>query len=119
MHKLKLRRLELGFTQEEVVELTGISISTIQGIEGNKQHKIRFDVAAAIAEGLDSQLHTIFDARELSHLGRPAKTGRPIVNIASKRRGSRCANPVCNQEVSLAETSRGRSDCCNREVIAS
>lgn len=38
-------------------------------------------VAKALADALDTEVYSIFDKTELSHLGRPPHTGRPIVAL--------------------------------------
>lgn len=111
LHKIELRRLELGFTQAEVAILCGVSIDTICRIESEtSEFKTRFDTARLIADGLESQLHTLFEPMELSHLGRPPQTGGKITHIATKQKGATC--PSCWTERSLRETQVGISDCC-------
>ena len=119
MHKIELRRIELGFSVADVAILTGLSQGTIYRIESENPdgYRVRLDTAQAIAYGLDSQLHTLFDGEELSHLGRPAHTGRPIVDIQTKRKtGQRC--PECNVISSHKELEQGRSECHNMALGA-
>jgi DNA-binding XRE family transcriptional regulator len=115
---IQLRRIELGLSVADVAVLTGICTSTLYRIEREEPDRFhtRLDVAQAIAYGLDSQLHTLFNPDELSEIGRPAKTGRPIVNISSKRRLARCSE--CNTECSQREQSEGISECCNAALAS-
>ncbi|MFZ2126134.1 MAG: helix-turn-helix transcriptional regulator [Candidatus Microsaccharimonas sp.] len=115
LHKIEIRRRELGLSIAEVAKRSGIAETTIRGIEAETPngYKTRFDVAKAIAAGLESQTHTLFDAIELSHLGRPAKTGRPIADIDEKRTEKPC--PSCNYIL----PSNGKCNNGCKEVIAS
>jgi len=118
MHNIQLRRIELGLSVADVAVLTGICTTTLYRIEREEPDGFhtRMDVAQAIAYGLDSQLHTLFRASELSEIGRPAKTGSPIINISSKRRPTRCS--ACNMECSPREQSDGVSDCCSAALAS-
>jgi len=120
LHKIEIRRHELGITKSELARRSGVSVISITRIESPSLdgHKTSFDVAIEIAKGLESQVHTLFDSIELSNLGRPAKSGSPIRNIASKRPKKYCGNASCQNELSLSEIAMGRSECCN-EAIAS
>jgi len=75
-HKLKRIRQDVGWTVKELYELSDISISTILGIEnGTSRFKTNNGVASRLAKALECHVSDIFDATELSDLGRPACTG--------------------------------------------
>lgn len=78
--RLRTLRLELGLTMTEVAELSGLALSTIHRIEnGDNERHTNLSVAAALAEALYVEVHDIFEPGELTHLGRPALTGAPMV----------------------------------------
>ncbi len=75
-HKLKRIRQDVGWTVVELSEQSGISVSTILGIEnGTSRFKTNNGVASRLARALECHVSDIFDANELSDLGRPACTG--------------------------------------------
>lgn len=111
MHKVEQARRMAELSVKELAELSGISKTSIRKIEseGRKDGcKTRKDVAKAIADALKVPMITLFEWAELSEVGRPAKTGSPIVNIASKRRTSlRCSEPGCNMEAATLLSASG------------
>lgn len=121
MHKIEMRRIELDFSVAEVAILCDVSPQTIYRIESESgKHKVRQDTARSIALGLDSQLHTLFERSELTHLGRPPKTGHPIVDIASRKKHDKELEcPDCNIIGSEQSGVAGYSECCNAELVAS
>jgi len=92
LHRIAVRRIELGFTQHEVAELCGLHVDTVRSIETRDTYreKVNLVTARALTEGLDCQLHTLFEGRELTHIGRPARTGRPLRQEDSLRLGPLC-----------------------------
>ncbi|GEM_PF-1666926 len=84
MHKLKKLRKDVGFSVEELAEYTGLSVSTIRGIEnGTSQFRTNIGVAQILADTFDCDVNDIFASEELSHLGRPPLTGKPIGHVTS------------------------------------
>jgi DNA-binding XRE family transcriptional regulator len=61
---------------------SGISTGTIVKIEnGTSEYRTNDGVASALAEALDCYVSDLFEASELSQLGRPPCTGKPIGTI--------------------------------------
>ena len=86
-HELRHVRSGLGLTVKELSELSGISIGTIYRIEsGDKTYKINDQTARAIADALYLQMLDVFKGDELSHLGRPPMTGKPIVTPLRRKK---------------------------------
>ncbi len=84
MHKLQELREDAGFTVAELAEYTGLSTSTIYGIEnGTSEFKTHVGVAQILAETFDCDVNDIFTSEELSHRGRPPLTGKPIGHVTS------------------------------------
>lgn len=79
MHKLRHLRESYGLSAPELSVLSDISVGAIHRIESGKNpYKTNDGVAKALAAALDVDVCDIFDAIELSHLGRPPHTGKPI-----------------------------------------
>ena len=79
MHKLRHFRESNGLTAKDLSILSDISVGAIHRIEsGNNPYKTNEGVAFALAAALDVEIGDIFDKSELSHLGRPPHTGKPI-----------------------------------------
>lgn len=79
MHKLRNYRESYGLTVANLSVLSDISVGAIHRIEsGNNPYKVNEGVALALAHALDLEVGQLFDKSELSHLGRPPHTGRPI-----------------------------------------
>ena len=70
-----------GVTRSELAEIAEVSEQTIRGIEDGKQFRTNDSIAENIANAFGISALEIFDPCELSHLGRPAGTGRPISTI--------------------------------------
>lgn len=86
-HELRRVRHSLGLTVQELSELSGISVGTIYRIEsGDKTYKINDQTARALADALYLQMLDVFKGDELSHLGRPPKTGKPIVTPLRRKK---------------------------------
>ena len=80
-------RLSLGLTVQELSELSDISVGTIYRIEsGDKTYKINDQTARALADALYLQMLDVFKGDELSHLGRPPMTGKPIVTPLRRKK---------------------------------
>lgn len=72
-------RRYVGFTVEELSEYTGLSESTIYRIEReDNPFKTRHDVASSLAEAFGVPIDDLFDSEDISHLGRPAHSGKPL-----------------------------------------
>lgn len=79
MHPLEKHRKEAGLTRKELAERTGLATSTIERIEkGTSPYKTHMSVAILLADALSCEVTDLFKNDELSHLGRPPLTGRPI-----------------------------------------
>lgn len=79
LHRLRNYRESYGFTVKDLSILSDISIGAIHRIEsGNSPYKTNEGVAFALAAALDVKVSDLFDPSELSHLGRPPHTGKPI-----------------------------------------
>ena len=94
MHPVKLSRLAVGFSVQELAEYTRLNAGTIYRIEGGTSpFKTSYSVAEILAETFDCEVSDLFGQDELSHLGRPALTGTPITITqtfkATLRRGNR------------------------------
>ena len=78
---LKQARESAGLeTMQDLAEESGISITTIRGIENNiGEFKTSYDVAIALAKAVGLEISDIKWPRGLSNLGRPAKSGHPLV----------------------------------------
>lgn len=79
MHRLRHYRESYGFSVKDLSILSDISVNAIHRIEsGSNPYKVNEGVAMALADALDVRVYNIFDKGELSHLGRPPHTGKPI-----------------------------------------
>lgn len=79
LHRLRNYRESYGLTVKDLSILSDISVGAIHRIEsGNSPYKTNEGVALALAAALDVEVHDLFDQSELSHLGRPPHTGKPI-----------------------------------------
>ncbi len=79
MHKLRHWRESYGLTVADLSELSDISVDVIHRIEsGHNPYKVNETTAQALANALYLQVEDLFDKSELSHLGRPPHTGKPI-----------------------------------------
>lgn len=79
MHQLRIIRESYGLTVHDLSVLSDISVNAITRIESGKNpYKTNEGVALALAHALDAEVCDIFDKTELSHLGRPPHTGKPI-----------------------------------------
>lgn len=82
MHKLKHLRESYGLSVKDLSVLSDISVAAISRIEsGCSPYKTNNGVALALASALDVEVSVIFEKVELSHLGRPPHTGRPIASL--------------------------------------
>lgn len=110
MHKLRGIRESYGLTINELAELSGIAPGTIRDIEsGHKTYKIHDGVAKAIADALYEETLNIFQKTELSHLGRPPMTGRPLTPGASDPFKVAAGEVLCLSCCLITRTSSG--DC--------
>lgn len=78
-YTLKEAREELGMTKRDLSRESGISMAAINAVENGSAYKTSEGVAKALAEALALEVHEIAWPRGLSHLGRPAKSGKPII----------------------------------------
>ena len=79
-HRLQIIREDVGLTRKELAELAEVAAQTIGRIEnGSSPYKTQESVAHQLAAALYVKVSDIFHPTELSHLGRPAATGTPIV----------------------------------------
>ncbi|HYG83265.1 MAG TPA: helix-turn-helix transcriptional regulator [Verrucomicrobiae bacterium] len=79
MHTLRELRETNGLTINELAELTGVAPCTITGIERRTSpYRTQQDVAWRLAQLFEVPVRRIFAPGEVSHLGRPAGTGKPI-----------------------------------------
>jgi transcriptional regulator with XRE-family HTH domain len=79
VHQLRIIRESYGLTIHDLSVLSDISVNAITRIESGKNpYKTNEGVALALAHALDAEVCDIFDKTELSHLGRPPHTGKPI-----------------------------------------
>ena len=78
-HNLRTKREEYGLSICDLSVLSDISVSAISSIEsGRKPYKTNVGVALALAKALDCEVGDLFAKSELSHLGRPPHTGKPL-----------------------------------------
>lgn len=79
MHKLRNYRESYGLTAKDLSVRSDISVGAIYRIEsGSSPYKTNEGVAFALAAALDVKVNDLFDPSELSHLGRPPHTGKPL-----------------------------------------
>lgn len=79
LHKLCSFRESIGLTVAELANEAGVSRGVIYEIEsGLKKYKVNYTVAEALAEALEVHVYDIFTKTEVSELGRPAHTGKPL-----------------------------------------
>lgn len=82
MHRLRHYRESYGLSIKDLSVLSDISVTAIHRIEsGSNPYKVNEGVAKALADALDTDVFSIFEKSELSHLGRPPHTGKPIVRV--------------------------------------
>jgi DNA-binding XRE family transcriptional regulator len=78
-YTLKQARELLGMSRRDLRKASGISLAAINAVEKGGQYKTSESVAEALADAVALDVNEIEWPRGLSHLGRPAKTGKPIV----------------------------------------
>ncbi len=84
-YTLEQARDILGITRRQLADQSGISWHAIWYIEtGKSVCSTNQTVALALAETLGLEVNEIDWPRGISHLGRPAKTGKPIQGIATR-----------------------------------
>jgi DNA-binding XRE family transcriptional regulator len=104
-HALYYARVDAGLTREELADLTGLSLGTIWKIETkSSEFKTNRKVAELLAEALELPVRELFDSHELSHLGRPPLTGRPI--------GSSTAITVVQTTTVMVGSNEALCTCC-------
>ena len=112
MHKLKRLRKDVGFSIAELAEVSGLSESTIRGIEeGTSQYRTNIGVAMILADLFDCKVEDIFDSTEVSHLGRPPLTGVPIGRMVKTVEITVTAN---GQSETLKLTHELEGELCNK-----
>ena len=75
---LKTLRITHGLSQSDLSELSGISTGTIVRIENKQSTGIHQGVAWSLADALGVSMSDIDWPADLTHRGRPPKTGRPL-----------------------------------------
>jgi len=123
LHKIKFRRLELGFTVADIAVLSGLSAQTIHRIERETPDDflVRLDTAKLLAEALDVPMITLFESCEISEFGRPALTGRPIDELSARRQAKeKLKCPSCNVLGSQKDQQNNSriSECCNQVLVS-
>lgn len=79
MHPVKSKREAVGFSVKDLAEYTGLATGTISAIEnGTSEYKTHVKVAELLADAFGCTVRELFEADEVSHLGRPPLTGRPV-----------------------------------------
>jgi|GEM_PF-2466279 len=79
MHKVQIKREAEGLSRKELAEMAEVAEATLRDLEnGSSDFFTQISVAERLADALYMKVSDLFDKRELSHLGRPAATGRPI-----------------------------------------
>lgn len=78
VHRLQQLREAIPFSIAELAEYANLSPDTIRRIEEGSEYKTSYRTAAILAEVFDCEIGDIFEKKELSHLGRPPQTGKPI-----------------------------------------
>lgn len=107
-HKLRSKRKEFDLTVCDLSVLSDISVSAISSIEsGHKRFKTNVGVAFALAKALDCEVGDLFASHELSHLGRPPHTGKPL-NAEHQCFPHEVLCPGCNL---LVPSYRGCDEC--------
>jgi DNA-binding XRE family transcriptional regulator len=82
-HPVASAREDKGWTRQDLADASGLDVRTIRHIEnGTRRYKTNESVAIALAHALGLKVTDLFTAEELSHLGRPARTGAPITTPA-------------------------------------
>lgn len=78
-HKVRIARLALGLTQNQLAAKAGISNFSVSNAENlSRNYRVHQEVAAAIARALRKRVSDLFDAEELSNRGRKPKSGKPL-----------------------------------------
>lgn len=89
LHPLQERREAEGLTRSELVELTGLALTTIHNIEeGTSPYRTHVDVALILADALYCEVSDLFKPDELSHLGRRPLTGGTYIRQSTVSRVS-------------------------------
>ena len=79
MHPVKALRKQNKLTIADLAELTGLSSTTITGIEsGRSDYKTHQGVALLLADTFGCKVSDLFRPEELSNRGRPPLTGGNI-----------------------------------------
>lgn len=100
-HALRMFRSGLGLTVRQLSELSGIDPSTIHRIERGSEFRINIETAQALTDALSEKLLEVFSPHELSHLGRPPRTGTPIKKLQSASQQDKIC-PGCRLQLPLS-----------------
>ena len=112
-HKLRVKREEYGLTICDLSVLSDISVAAISRIEsGHNPYKTNTGVAFALAKALDCEVGDLFEQTELSHLGRPPHTGKPLT-VEQQCFPREVVCPGCNL---LVPSHQGCDDCGSQPV---
>lgn len=64
IEQMNERKKELGYTYEQIAELTGIPISTVQKVLGGFTKSPRYDTLAALENLLEDPMHSVYVLKE-------------------------------------------------------
>lgn len=75
----------LGYSDKELAKVSGVSLATIRRItSGSNIYGVQVTTALLLASALGLQVNELVFTTGLSPFGRPAATGKPIVNPGKK-----------------------------------
>lgn len=115
-HKLRDVRLALGLTVAQLAERSEVSTSAILRIESNdNEYRVNTTTASLLATALHAEVLSIFELGELSHLGRPPKSGRPLHEQTLLAAGEITCPSCCLITRPLA----GKCTQCEQPILAS
>lgn len=84
MHPVQKKRIEAGLSAQELAEQAKLSVVTIYRIEQDQRdRKVRYDTAAAVARALGCKVTNLFSPTELTDQGRPAHTGGKVTIVVT------------------------------------
>lgn len=112
MHKLGEIMVEHDLSIKDVVELAGVSESSIRHtLNGDSPFKVNDKVAELIAAGLYMEVFDIFEPLELSERGRPGGTGGNTIEQTTPLRLVESYETTCTKHFTVYPRSAGCEEC--------
>lgn len=114
LHPLTIVRRQLEMNITTLSRLSGVAVETITRIEKGSERRVNYSTAEALADAVKQPLHTLFFSDDLTHVGRPARTGCPVTReVKRATSGVFCFN--CFLEAANKLPEDGCENCGHNE----